>query len=59
MGESDFVYYERRAGEELVAAVNARSVDAARIHRELADRMRQRAEALKPVSFAVQSADAA
>jgi hypothetical protein len=59
MREDDFAYYNRRADEELVAASNAQSVTAARIHRDLADRMRLRAEELGPAGRAAQSADAA
>jgi len=59
MREDDFAYLNRRASEELVAARNATDMHAARIHLELADRMRQRAEELKPTMTATDAADAA
>jgi len=43
MREDDFTYFSRRADEELVAAKNSRNPRAARIHIDLANRMRQRA----------------
>ena len=43
MREDDFTYFNRRADEELVAAKNSRNPRAARIHIDLANRMRQRA----------------
>jgi hypothetical protein len=46
MYEDDYTYFNRRAGEELAAAGNAHNALAAQIHRELADRMRLRAEAV-------------
>lgn len=50
MAESDFEYLNRRADEELAAAVEASSVAAAEVHREMAGRFRVRAEELKAAS---------
>src|SRR5690349_5566 len=57
MREDDSTYFKRRAGEELAAARSAQCAEAARIHRDLADRMRLRADALKPGMLWSQSAD--
>jgi hypothetical protein len=59
MREDDFAYFSRRSGEELVAAVNARSVVASRVHRDLADRFKLRAKELRQAMPQVQSTDAA
>jgi hypothetical protein len=59
MTEDDFAYFNRRAGEEMAAAINARSVVAARIHRDLAERLRCRAEQLRPAPAQIETVDAA
>ncbi|MEA3067709.1 MAG: hypothetical protein QOK41_1116 [Sphingomonadales bacterium] len=59
MPKDDFAYYDRRAAEELVAAAKARSVYAARIHRDLADLLRVRAQELRTTNQQQQSVDAA
>jgi TolB-like protein len=59
MPEDEFAYYDRRAAEELVAAAKARSVYAARIHRDLADLFRVRAQELRTTKQLHRSVDAA
>jgi hypothetical protein len=44
MRESDFEYFSRRADEEALAATTAANAVAARIHRDMAQRFRDRAQ---------------
>jgi hypothetical protein len=57
MSESEFDYFNRRADEELVAAVKATSVAAAQVHREMSARFRNQANEFRVGSESSQTAE--